>query len=361
MTFALSYHPNVPALMAQPRLFLGPTLPGYVSPSSDTVLFPMTLDGTMTDTGVRNGNQKGVARFIERHQHRFVSASPKPSLFRSQKEYEASVHPAWLVRVRDWIDDDWERYAASSRAERPAERLILQTVKGQMQSLYPLFSACLYLGTGDLPTETHWLYAHDLGLYGHPVEVGAGNLYPTLNLLETFCLALEQMRAGTAEKIVILRNECDMSFHDVENLSQTHGPFVQFARQQGIIVGLPRDDIRPELVGRADKSGNINPAELEGEKIHPAYQALQGEILQRISVFLGFLLLIHYRVDESRIENLKHGLNAAMGRGPLATQEHLQFVLESAMFRLGHNLSRDDSGFEGKCLLAGFQALTRFL
>jgi hypothetical protein len=357
MTFALTYHPNVPALLAQPRLFIGPEIPGYLS-ADGNVLLPMTLDGRMTDTGVRNGDVRGMERFLRDHEDRFISESSRLHIYHSREMYEATVRPPWIRSVVDWIENDWQRYRAVL-ADHPMQRTALQTVKGQMASLKLLFSACLYLGYGgDSEQDEHFLYPHDLALYGGPVDPRRENLFPVLNFLETFCLTHEQIRAGVAEKIVVERGNAGATIHDVDDLGKTHGTFMEFALRQGAVVALLRDDVRPTVIASEDEDGNVDPTALEGARVHAAYSSLQDELFQRISVFLGFVLLIHYEIDGSLMEAFIRRLETADRVGALASNEHRQFLLESEMFELGHNLSRNEQGFEGRCLLSALQALT---
>jgi hypothetical protein len=359
MSFALSYHPDVPALLTQPRLFIGPELPGYVSDEGN-VLLPMTLDGRMTDTGVRSGDERGMDRYLRRHEDRFVCESPRLQIYSSRGFYETSVLPGWLRSVTDWIDEDWRRYNAVL-ADHPFQRTVLQTVKGQMSSLKHLFSACLYLGHDGSRDSRSFLYPHDLALYGEPVDVRHDNLYPTLSFLETFCLTHEQIRAGVAEKIVVERGSRGATIHDVESLRETHGTFVQFALRQGAVVGFLRESIRPTITAVEDEDGNVDPTALQGARVHESYLTLQCELVQRTSVFLGCLLLIHYQIDGPMMEALIRRLAAADRIGTLASREHRQFVLESEMFDLGHSLSRNDQGFEGNCLLQALTAVSRMV
>ncbi|HEX5038331.1 MAG TPA: hypothetical protein VFX30_14335 [bacterium] len=356
MTFALSYHPDVPALLAQPRLFLGPQIPGYVSEAGN-VLLPMTLDGRMTDTGVRNVDIRGMDRFLQKHEDRFVCESPRLNIYSSRGFYEAAVRPSWLSSVVTWIEDDWLRYR-SVLDSHPMQSTALQTVKGQMASLKLLLSACLYLGHDGGPDSENFLYPHDLALYGRPVDVRRKNLFPVLDLLKTFLLTHEQIRTGVAEKIVVERGNAGATIHDIDHLTATHGTFMEFALRQGDMLALRRDDVRPTVTVSEDEEGNLDPTELQAGRIHAAYRSLHDEFVQRISVFLGFVLLIHYQIDGCLMDALCRRLESAGRIGTMASAEHLQFVLEGEMYELGHNLSRDEQGFEGRCLLSALQALT---
>jgi hypothetical protein len=355
MTFALSYHPNVPALLAQPRLFIGPEIPGYVS-SGGNVMLPMTLDGRMTDTGVPNGDLQGMEGFLKAHEDRFVSETPRLQLYHSEAFYEAAVRPAWIRRVVDWVEGDWDRYR-SVLAEHPMQNTALRVVKGQMAPLTLLVAASLYLGPSGGQDSGPFFYPHDLALYADPVDTRGNNLYPVLHFLEALCLTHEQIRAGVAEKIVVKRGRAGSTIHDLDLLGESHGPFVEFALRQGALLALPRDHVRPTSIAEGDRHGNVDPTGLKGVHIPAAYLSLQTEILQRISVFLGFVLLLHYQVDGCLMEALLNRLKSVGQIGTLASREHRQFVLESEMFELGFNLSRNEQGFEGACLLSALEAL----
>lgn len=356
MTFALSYHSDVPALLAQPRLFLGPEIPGYVS-AGGRVMLPMTLNGRMTDTGLHRTDLNGLESFLSRHEDRFVCARPKFTIYNHREKYEAAVRPNWLKDVVDWIAEDVERYE-SVLDSHPFQRTALQVVKGQMKSLLPIFSACIYLGECNGGDAIHFLYPHDLALYGAPVGLKEGKLYPVLSLLETVFGAHERLRMGMAEKIVV-RRETGPSEHDIPSFGDLHGSFVEFALREGALLSLPREQVRPVVEAEEDHNGNIFPFEMEGELIHPAYLKIEHEIHQRGTVFLGFLLLIHYGIDGPLMEGLIRILEGASKNNLRATQEHLQFVLDSEMYEMGHQLSRDDQGFEGLCLLRALQSVTR--
>src|SRR5579885_2389819 len=180
---SVSYLSNIAPVFAQPRLFIGPEIPGCLS-DRGTVLLPMTLDGRMTDT--KGG--EGDSTFLTKHRNQFVCRSPRVVVYHDRDAYEAAVHPPWLRRVRDWVDDDWERYA-SILADHPLQRTVLNRVKEGLQALSPLFSGCLYIGDYEMPRAEHFLYAHDLALYGKKVDVDDESLYPVLRLLETFYYA----------------------------------------------------------------------------------------------------------------------------------------------------------------------------
>jgi hypothetical protein len=354
MTFALSYHANVPALLTQPRLFIGPEVPGYLS-TQGTILLPLTLDGHMTDTGIRPDERGRLERYLFDRKDGFVCDAPVFRIRSDRESYERAVHPSWLADVRGLIDDDWERYAAVL-ADHPLQKIALHSVKSGLQALHPIFSGCLYLGSYGLEHAEQVLYPHDLSLYAQPVDA-RGPLFPILRLLETFYLTREQIRSGVAEKVTVQRvEEEEPSVHDIA-LDETHGPLMEFALPGGAVIGLLRDDIRPTMLAIPNRLGNINPVALEGPSTHPVYMQLQHELLHRASLFLGFVLILHYQLDGPLLEAFIRRLEGIGRIDPWPTPEHLQFVLESEMYELGNNLSRDDQGFEGRCLLRAIQAL----
>jgi hypothetical protein len=357
MTFVLSYHPNVPALLAQPRLFLGPEIPGYVS-AGGRVMLPMTLNGRMTDTGLHRTDLKGLEGFLSRHEDRFVCASPKFTIYKHREKYEAAVRPNWLKDVVDWIDEDVERYE-SVLDSHPFQRTALQVVKGQMKSLLPIFSACIYLGECNGGEAIHFLLSPRFSpCTAPPVGLKEGNLYPVLSLLETIYGAHERLRMGMAEKLVVRRGT-GPSEHDIPGFSDLHGSFVEFALREGAL---------PVLAARAGEAGRGGGSGRQRQRLS-LRDGRGGDSSglsedRRRNPSTGLRLFWDSSADPLRHRRpLDGGFDTDPGRGlEEQTSAPPRSISSSSWIpkctRWATSCPATNQGFEGLCLLRALQSVT---